>query len=362
MPHLASPKLNPPRHALKGRGAVSNPKSRFDDTSREAFHDGWFLEEDDSPNPETVILPDNSRSVLSRHDSPDLGHSQTLNPYRGCEHGCVYCYARPTHNHFGLSAGLDFETRLFAKYDIAALLARELSRANYRPQTIMLGGVTDAYQPVERRLGLTRAAIEILCETRHPFTAVTKSALVVRDRDLLAPAAAEGAASVAVSVTTLDGNLARRLEPRAASPAKRLATVRALAEAGIPVTVMVAPVIPGLNDHEIEQIVAEAHGAGATSAGYVLLRLPWDLKTLFEEWLEEHYPERRSRVLSLIRQTRNGKLYEHEWEWRHRGRGVVAKMISDRFVLARRRCGLDGGNLRLREDLFMPPGSLRGLL
>ncbi|MDA7983517.1 MAG: radical SAM protein, partial [Alphaproteobacteria bacterium] len=231
MPHLASPKLNPPRHALKGRGAVSNPKSRFDDTSREAFHDGWFLEED-SPNPETVILPDNSRSVLSRHDSPDLGHSQTLNPYRGCEHGCVYCYARPTHNHFGLSAGLDFETRLFAKYDIAALLARELSRANYRPQTIMLGGVTDAYQPVERRLKLTRAAIEILCETRHPFTAVTKSALAGRDRHSFAPAAVDGAPLGPGSATAVDRGRAGPPLPAVVSPHAQSSAGGALVDTG----------------------------------------------------------------------------------------------------------------------------------
>lgn len=360
---MPSAKHNPPLSHYpppKGRGALSNPASRFDDISHEDFFDdfsdNWWLEQ--KPEPKTTVLPDKSRSVLSRHDSPDLGHRQTLNPYRGCEHGCVYCFARPTHNQFGLSSGLDFETRLFAKYDIADLLQQELSRSSYRVRPIMLGAVTDAYQPVERKLMLTRSAVSILCKARHPFTTVTKSALVVRDLDLLAPAAAEGTAAVAVSLTTLNKTLARKLEPRAATPARRLATIHALARAGVPVTVLMAPVIPGLNDHEIEQIVKAARDAGARSAGYVLLRLPWDLKTLFEEWLTTHYPDRRDRVLSLIRQTRNGKLYEHEWEWRRRGRGVVAKMIADRFALAKKRSNMDGQYPPLRSDLFIPPGGL----
>ena len=343
--------------AIKGRGATFNPGSRFDTIARSHFDDGWGTAEEDIAPPQTVVHPDHSRTILSEHDSPDLGHGRTLNPYRGCEHGCIYCYARPTHNHFGLSSGLDFETRLFAKYDAAELLRAALAQGSYVPKTILIGGVTDPYQPIERELKITRSVLEVLTETRHPFTIITKSAALLRDLDLFSVGGTSGTgtAATAVSITTLDPTLARSLEPRAHHPEKRLAAVRALSEAGVPTTVMMAPIIPGLNDHEIEPLLKAVAEAGAQSAGYTLLRLPWDLKELFESWLAEHFPDRKERVLSLIRQTRNGKLYEHSWEWRRRGRGPIAELIAERFALGKRRFGLDKTYRNLRTDLFIPP-------
>ncbi len=343
--------------AIKGRGATFNPGSRFDSLERSHFDDGWEQSAEEVSAPQTVVHPDRSRSILSEHDSPDLGHGRTLNPYRGCEHGCIYCYARPTHNHFGLSSGLDFETRLFAKHEAAELLRSALAKSSYKPKTILIGGVTDPYQPIERELCITRSVLEVLCETRHPFTVITKSAALVRDLDLFSVAGRNGTGTgaAAISITTLDPVLARKLEPRAHHPEKRLAAVRALSQAGVPTTVMMAPIIPGLNDHEIEPLLKAAAEAGAHSAGYTLLRLPWDLKELFESWLATHFPERKERVLSLIRQTRNGKLYEHSWEWRRRGRGPIAELIGERFALGKRRFGLETTRRNLRTDLFVPP-------
>jgi DNA repair photolyase len=324
-----------------GRGARSNASGRYEAEQREPFDDGWG---DEDPLPltrETVVSRDTSRTVIARNTSPDLGFDRSINPYRGCEHGCSYCYARPTHAWLGLSPGLDFETRILAKPDAAALLEKELRRPGYSPKPMALGTNTDPYQPVERRLRITRAVLEVLAAHGHPLTIVTKSALVARDIDILAPMAAQNLAWVAISITTLDSKLARVMEPRAATPARRLETVRALSDAGIPVAVMVAPVIPGLNDHEIESILEAAKKAGAVRATHVLLRLPLELKTLFREWLETAAPERAGRVMSLVRQTRGGKDYDANWRSRQTGTGPVAELIGKRVRNAVRRLGLD---------------------
>ena len=305
------------------------------------------------------MLPDASRSVLVRNASPDIPFEQSINPYRGCEHGCIYCYARPSHAYLGLSPGLDFETKIYAKLDAAALLERELARPGYRCQPIALGTNTDVYQPQERRLGITRAILEVLAQCRHPVTIVTKSAAVLRDLDLLAPMATDGLASVAVSVTTLDAGLARTLEPRAAAPHRRLETLRALCKAGVPARVMVAPIIPGLNDHELEAVLEAAAAAGADQASYVLLRLPHELKELFGAWLEAHAPLRAEHVLSLIRQCRGGRLNDPNFGSRMRGQGAYAELIGRRFALARRRLGLERPRPPLRTDLFEAPGAGR---
>jgi DNA repair photolyase len=293
----------PPR----GRGSLSNPDSRFAAHAREAVDDGWWQEPADGAPP-TEIGIDTSRTVISYNASPDLPFDRSVNPYRGCEHGCIYCYARPTHAWLGLSPGLDFERRLFHKPDAAQQLRQALARPGYRPATLVLGANTDPYQPIERRLGATHALLEVLLETRHPVVITTKSALVLRDLPLLGALAAEHLVAVQVSVTTLDDELARRLEPRAAAPRRRLRAVAELAAASIPTGVLVAPLIPGLTDHDLERIVAAAATAGAERAGALLLRLPLELKQLFEEWLRAHYPERAEKVLSLIRQCRGGAL------------------------------------------------------
>ena len=346
------------RQARKGRGASFNPKVRFEQTDLEPFDDGWgsldaFREE--APPPRTEVLPDASRSVIARNDSPDIPFEQSINPYRGCEHGCIYCYARPSHAFLGLSPGLDFETRLLAKHDAAALLDKELAKPGYHCRPIALGTNTDPYQPVERRLQITRSILEVLSRARHPLTIVTKSAAVVRDLDILAPMAAQNLALVCVSVTTLEPSLARTLEPRAAAPHRRLEAIGALSRAGVPTGVMVAPIIPALNDHEIECILKAAAAAGAGQAGYVLLRLPHEVKELFEAWLDEHEPGRKARVLSLVRQCRGGKLYEATFGTRMRGEGPYAKVIAERFAGAVRRFGLERRRAELRTDLFRPP-------
>jgi DNA repair photolyase len=346
------------RQARKGRGASFNPKVRFEQVEAESFDDGWgslgqALEE--RPAVRTEVLPDRSRSVVAHNTSPDIPFEQSINPYRGCEHGCIYCYARPSHAYLGLSPGLDFETRLLAKHDAAALLEQELARPGYRCRPIALGTNTDPYQPVERRLGITRSILEVLSRARHPLTIVTKSAAVVRDLDILAPMAAENLALVCLSVTTLDPSLARTLEPRAAAPHRRLEAIRALARAGVPTGVMVAPVIPAINDHEIERILKAAAAAGAGQAGYVLLRLPHEVKELFATWLDEHAPGRKDRVLSLVRQCRGGKLYDAEFGTRMRGEGPYARVIAERFSVAVRRLGLERRKVELRTDLFQPP-------
>jgi DNA repair photolyase len=348
----------PPR-AHKGRGAGLNPAGRFEPTRAVLDDDGWGSLDAwaDEPSPRTEVLPDRSRTVLTRNQSPDIGFDRSVNPYRGCEHGCVYCYARPSHGFLGLSTGLDFETKIFAKHDAAAQLRRELATPAYRPEPIALGTNTDLYQPIERRLGITRAILELALETRHPVTFTTKSALVLRDLDLLRELARLELVSIAVTITTLQGELARTLEPRAAAPHRRLAVIRALAAAGVPVGVSVAPIIPALTDHEIEAIVAAGVEAGARHASWVLLRLPYEIKDLFVAWLETHAPLRAKRVLAQLRASRGGRLNDPEFGSRMRGSGAFAELIAKRMRLARRRCGIDDGHLRLRTDLFRRPSA-----
>jgi DNA repair photolyase len=343
---------------LKGRGATFNPKVRFESAAVDPFDDGWGslaqARADDLP-PRTEVMPDASRTVIARNTSPDIPFDRSINPYRGCEHGCIYCYARPSHAYLGLSPGLDFETKLVAKLDAAPLLERELARPGYRCQPIALGTNTDPYQPQERRLGITRGILEVLAQCRHPVTIVTKSAAVTRDLDLLAPMAADGLARVAISVTTLDPALARTLEPRAAASHRRLEALRTLSAAGVPTSVMVAPVIPALNDHELEAVLEAAAAAGTRQAGYVLLRLPHEVKELFTAWLEAHAPLRAERVLALVRQCRGGKLNDPTFGRRMRGQGAYAELIAKRFALATRRLGLNRSSTPLRTDLFEPP-------
>lgn len=321
-----------------GRGSASNPTGRYERVTRvpevsEA--------EDLQPPATTIVTPERPRTIIARNDSPDVPFDRSLNPYKGCEHGCIYCFARPTHAWLGLSPGLDFETRIFSKPEAPTLLRNALSRPGYRPDVIALGANTDPYQPVEKRLGITRAVLEVLAEFEHPVSIVTKSALVERDFDILAPMAAKRLAHVFVSITTLDPELARRMEPRAAAPARRLATVRALASAGVPVGVLASPMIPALNDVELERILEAAAESGASSTGYILLRLPLEVKELFTEWLETHYPMRAKHVLSLVRNTRGGELYEPEFGRRMTGSGAYADLLEKRFELARIRLGLE---------------------
>jgi DNA repair photolyase len=343
--------------AHKGRGAVASPDGRFERHVHEACDDGWGSLDElaAEPGPRTEALPDRSRTIIAHNRSPDVPFDQSVNPYRGCEHGCVYCYARPSHAYLGLSPGLDFETKIFVKEDAARLLREELARPGYRCRPISLGANTDPYQPLERRLRVTRGIVEVLAEACHPFSIVTKSALVCRDLDLLAPLAKDGLANVYLSVTTLNRALARTLEPRASSPERRLGAIRELAKAGIPVGVMVAPIIPGLTDHEVEAILERAADAGASTAGRVLLRLPHEVKDLFAAWLEEHRPLRARHVLSLVRQCRDGRLNDPDFGSRMRGQGAFAELIAQRFRLAVRRLGLDRRGLPQRTDLFRPP-------
>jgi DNA repair photolyase len=338
----------------RGRGSVSNPTGRYEPAKRESFDDGWELEEELPPLPTEVII-EKPRTIITRNDSPDIGYDRSINPYRGCEHGCSYCFARPTHGFQGLSSGLDFETKIFAKPSAPELLEKELRAPSYAPNVIALGSNTDPYQPVERRFRITRGILEVLDRTNHPVGIVTKSALVTRDIDILTRMADRQLAKVAISITTLDPRLARRMEPRAASPAKRLDTVRKLAEAGIPVTVLVAPIIPAINDHEIEEILKAAHIAGAREAGYVLLRLPHDLKDVMRDWLVEHYPDKLNHVFSLLQEARGGKDYDSQWGVRQTGIGPYAWMIGRRFETAAERLGLNQRSWKLRTDLFTPP-------
>ena len=341
----------------KGRGATLNPDGRFERLRHEAADDGWGSLEElaRDPSPATQVFPDRARTIIAHNESPDIPFDASINPYRGCEHGCVYCYARPSHSHLGLSAGLDFETKIFVKHDAAALLRQELARPGYICSPISLGANTDPYQPLERRLRITRQVLEVLAETRHPVGIVTKSALVTRDIDLLAPMSREGLARVYVSVTTLDADTARTLEPRASAPYRRLAAIRALAEADVTTGVMVAPIIPGLTDHEIEPILEAAAAAGAVSAGWVLVRLPHEVKELMAAWLEAHRPLRAAHILSLIRQCRDGRLNDPEFGSRMRGAGHFAELIRHRFKTASRRHGFDGRQMPQRTDLFRPP-------
>ncbi len=353
-PHeMGGPKA-PPR---KGRGTQSNRAGRFETEETEVFDDGWESAAEPLPGAQrTQVGVDQARKVIARNDSPDIGFDRSINPYRGCEHGCVYCFARPSHAYLGLSPGLDFETRLFAKPDAALALRSELAQPRYRPQTLVLGANTDPYQPIERRMEITRQILQVLAEAKHPCCIVSKSDLILRDLDILAPMAAEGLLSVMISVTTLDRDLARRMEPRAAAPKRRLAAIQGLARAKVPVGTLFAPVIPALNDVELDAVLAAAAEAGATRAGYVLLRLPLELKTLFEEWLEAHYPDRKKRVLDLLRQARGGRLYDSRFGYRQRGTGPQAQILAVRFKAACRRLGFSSErDFDLETRLFRAP-------
>ena len=348
-----------PAAPLKGRGAASHVPGRYQTATVHAEDDGWDSlqardETDPAPHPDTRVHEETARSIVSRNDSPDVGFSQSVNPYRGCEHGCVYCFARPSHAYLGLSPGLDFETRLFAKTNAAERLRAEFSRKGYRCSPIALGINTDAYQPIERRQRITRSLIEVMAEFRHPFSLLTKNALVTRDIDLLAPLAAQGLVTVHFSVTTLDNRLSARMEPRASAPHARLRAMREVAAAGIPVGVMAAPVIPMINDHEIEAILEAAREAGAQSAGYVLLRLPHELKDIWREWLQLHHPDRAAHVMSLVQQMRGGRDYDSGFGTRMRGQGPFAQLIEARFTRARRRLGY-GRMPPLDSSRFGPP-------
>ena len=338
----------------RGRGAQSNHTGRFESERRIAFDDGWeSLGELEALR--TEIYEEPARSIITRNKSPDISFDQSINPYRGCEHGCIYCYARPTHCYLGHSAGLDFETKLYAKTNAAELLEQELARKSYKPAVIALGTNTDPYQPIERERRITCSILEVLERTGHPVGIVTKSALVVRDVDILSRMAARGLAKVALSVTTLDRHIARAMEPRATTPAKRLEAVHTLSEAGVPVSVMVAPIVPGLTDSEIERILEAARKAGATEAGYVLLRLPLELKDVFREWLQEAFPDRANRVINLLRSMHGGEDYTPEFGRRQKGSGPYAEQIALRFRLALKRLDMNTRRQSLRADLFKPP-------
>ena len=338
----------------RGRGAASNGTGRFESLQREEIDDGWERDEAAAPL-ETEITFERPRSIITRNESPDISFDRSINPYRGCEHGCSYCFARPTHAYLGLSAGLDFESRLFVKEGAAALLERELANPKYKPRVVALGVNTDAYQPIERRYRVTRSVLEVLAKTRHPVGIITKSNLILRDLDILAPMAAEGLVKVFVSVTTLDRSVARRMEPRAPTPERRIEAIEKLAAAGVPVGVMAAPVIPAVNDAEIETILTRAYAAGAREAGYVTLRLPLELREMFREWLAVHFPDKLQHTLSLVQSMHGGKDYDSRWGRRMAGSGPYAWMIGRRFEIAARKLGYREAPVQLREDLFSPP-------
>lgn len=348
------------RPPIKGRGAVSNATGRFERETRVLTDDGWTGypsggNEALSDPVRTTVSPASAKSIIAHNQSPDIPFDQSVNPYQGCEHACIYCFARPTHAYLNLSPGLDFETKLFAKRNAADLLAKELRAKSYVCQPLALGANTDAYQPVERTEGITRRVLEVCRDFNQPVSIITKSALILRDLDILAPMAAEGLASVAISVTTLDRDLARVMEPRASTPPRRLETIRALTEAGVPVAVLASPMIPALNDHELEAILEAAAGAGARAASYILLRLPLEIATLFEEWLRTHVPNRADRVLSLMRQSRDGALYRSGFGTRMKGTGPYAELLRHRFKLACRKHGLGDRSWRLDCSRFRVP-------
>jgi DNA repair photolyase len=342
--------------SIHGRGASDNPPNRFETIHYEPDPEA---PEDERPAPATQFFKDLSRSLITYNDSPDIPFTASINPYKGCENGCIYCYARPTHEWLGLSAGLDFETKIFVKEAAPTLLRRELMSPRWQPQVVSISGVTDPYQPIERRLQLTRRCLEIFLEFRNPVGIVTKSRLVMRDLDVLQQLATHDAAAVFLSVTTLDGNLARLLEPRAAQPSGRLAAIRSLAEAGVPVGVMVAPVIPGLTDHELPAILAASAEAGARFAGYTPVRFPLAVAGLFERWLAQHFPDRKDKVLNRIRAIRGGKLNESSFGKRMRGQGVIAEAIHDLFTLGCRKAGIKARGPKLSTAAFRRPGEQR---
>jgi DNA repair photolyase len=339
---------------LKGRGATINESGRFEKETRERVDDGWDALAE-LPALRTEITLEKPRSIITRNESPDISFERSINPYRGCEHGCSYCFARPTHAYMGLSPGLDFESRLFVKEGAAALLERELSAPGYQPRTIAIGTNTDPYQPIEKQYRSMRSILEVLSRCNHPVGIVTKSALVTRDIDLLAPMAEKGLVKVALSVTSLDPVLSRKMEPRAAHPEKRLDAIRQLSAAGIPTTVMVAPVIPALNESEVEAILKRAHEAGAREAGYIMLRLPLEVEEVFGQWLLNHYPDRYRHVMSIVRSVRGGKTYDSTFGKRMTGSGPYAWMLGRRFEIAANRLGFNKSRLRLRTDLFERP-------
>ena len=377
--------IHPPLLPRKGRGAVSNLAHRFSQDEREPFDDGWAASDtsdliaacahqtgdegtfdmnsegdcdrdadDEAPSIATEVWLEDCQSALCANDSPDLPFERSLNPYRGCEHGCIYCFARPTHSYVGLSPGLDFETRLIAKRNLADVLRRELAAPGYRPSGLVIGAATDCYQPIERQLRLTRAAIEVLAEARQPFSIITKSSAVERDLDLIAPLAARGLAAVYVTITTLDAELARKLEPRAATPARRLRTLQTLADAGVPTGVSVAPQIPFINE-DMERVLAAAHAVGARRAFYTVLRLPWEVSPLFQQWLAAHYPDRAARVMARVRDMRGGRDYDSRFGTRMKGQGTWADLLAQRFARACARLGMNLSREGLRLDQFRPP-------
>ncbi len=366
-PSAATLMFAPPpaaQNPQKGRGTVWAIEHRFNERSRGEFDDGWGTLEQaalqEQAAPATQVLEENVRGILSGNDSPDIGFDLSINPYRGCEHGCVYCYARPTHSYLNLSPGLDFETRIIAKVNAAERLREALSARGYTPCHLNIGSVTDAYQPAERRLRITRSVIEVLSETRHPFSIITKSSLIERDIDLIAPMAAQSLAAAYVSLTTLDGELARKLEPRAAAPHRRLRTMEALAKAGIPVGVSVSPVIPFLNEPELERILEAACNAGATSAFSIVLRLPWEVNPLFQQWLDQHVPERAARIMARVREMRGGKDNDSRFGSRMTGQGVWAQLLRQRVNKACARLGLNRQRLELDLTRFRPPAKQAG--
>ncbi|MFJ6322766.1 MULTISPECIES: PA0069 family radical SAM protein [unclassified Rhizobium] len=338
----------------RGRGAGLNPSGRFEKQQRESFDDGWQTLEELPPF-KTEVQVEKPRTAITRNESPDIPFDRSINPYRGCEHGCIYCFARPTHAYMGLSAGLDFEAKLFAKPDAAKLLERELAKPSYKPRVIAIGTNTDPYQPIEKEWRIMRQILEVLNKANHPVAIVTKSALIMRDIDILKEMAAKNLVRVSLSVTTLDRKLARTMEPRAATPTRRLEAIQALSQAGIRTSVMVAPIIPAINDHEIERILDAGKAAGALEASYVILRLPLEVSPLFRDWLLQHYPDRYRHVMSLIRSMRGGKDYDADFGKRMKGAGPYAWQISRRFEMATRRLELTRRNIALRDDLFVPP-------
>ena len=348
-----------PTAALKGRGTVWALEHRFTKDSRAEFDDGWGTlqqaAEEDPASPVTRVVEENVGRILSGNDSPDIGFDLSINPYRGCEHGCIYCYARPTHSYLNLSPGIDFETRIVAKVNAAERLREALQSKGYTPSQINIGSVTDAYQPAERRLRITRSVIEVLAETQHPFSIITKGSGVERDIDLIAPMAAQNMAAVYVSITTLNADLARKLEPRAAAPHRRLRTIEALAKAGIPVGVSVSPVIPFLNEPELERILEAARDAGASSAFSIVLRLPWEVNPLFQQWLNQHVPDRAARIMARVREMRGGKDNDSQFGSCMTGQGVWAELLRQRFIKASARLGLSRARRELDVSRFRPP-------
>jgi DNA repair photolyase len=347
---------------LRGRGAVSNAVGRYEKQTRtlidDGWDDGWRADDDAAPPIRTEVIHDATRTIIARNKSPDISFDQSINPYRGCEHGCIYCFARPTHAYLGMSPGVDFESRLFAKPNAAALLAKELSAPGYVPKVIAMGTNTDPYQPLEKKMRITRSILEVLRDFRHPVAIVTKSPLILRDIDILSEMAKMGLAKAALSITTLDRKLARAMEPRAGTPSRRLQAIQGLSEAGIPTGVMFAPAIPALNDAEMETVLSAASDAGARSAGYVLLRMPFEIKDLFREWLEVNVPGRAKHVMTLVRQMRGGKDYDAQWNTRMKGTGPYAEMMARRFHMAVKRLGMNQPRAPLAIHKFKRPPRL----